>query len=524
MAKLYASEIAVKAADDCVQIHGGYGFVKDYPAEKYFRDVKLAHHRRRHERDPAARDRAPAAGCADVTDAVRSSERVLRGRPARASRAPSRLDRRRVAAARRARPRASSRTPAAPISSASPARPAPARARSSIGSIARARAARHRPSASSPSIRPARSPAARSSAIASACRRTRPTPACSSAAWRRAATSAASRARPAMPRCVLDAAGKDVVLIETVGVGQDEVDIVRTADVSIVDARARRRRRGAGAQGRHHGDRRHLRGEQGRPRGRRSTVASIEAMLSLQTFARRATGGRRSSRPRRRPGQGVAELLERDRALPRPHRGDARRAPPRARRVSRLRELLAHRFLQHVERDVLAAGEFDAHRRSHRGARDSIPTRAADEMLRSWRSASEPTERSCMKARARSRRHRGRRSGRRRSRSTATRSGWRSTRRKTSPSQRVRAHFIPAGEPRSSCSRRPRRTRRSRSTSAKRGPGLHHITLRVDDIDAALAQLQARGVRLIDEQPRPARTARSWRSSIRPPRTACWWS
>jgi len=41
MAKLYASEIAVRMTDDCVQIHGGYGFVKDYPAEKYFRDVKL---------------------------------------------------------------------------------------------------------------------------------------------------------------------------------------------------------------------------------------------------------------------------------------------------------------------------------------------------------------------------------------------------------------------------------------------------------------------------------------------------
>jgi len=41
MAKLYASEMAVRIADDCVQIHGGYGFVKDYPAEKYFRDVKL---------------------------------------------------------------------------------------------------------------------------------------------------------------------------------------------------------------------------------------------------------------------------------------------------------------------------------------------------------------------------------------------------------------------------------------------------------------------------------------------------
>ena len=41
MAKLYSSETAVRAAEDCVQIHGGYGFVKDYPAEKFFRDVKL---------------------------------------------------------------------------------------------------------------------------------------------------------------------------------------------------------------------------------------------------------------------------------------------------------------------------------------------------------------------------------------------------------------------------------------------------------------------------------------------------
>ncbi len=41
MAKLYASEIAVRAAEDSVQIHGGYGFVKDYPAEKFFRDAKL---------------------------------------------------------------------------------------------------------------------------------------------------------------------------------------------------------------------------------------------------------------------------------------------------------------------------------------------------------------------------------------------------------------------------------------------------------------------------------------------------
>lgn len=41
MAKLFASEIAVRVANECVQIHGGYGFIKDYPAEKYYRDVKL---------------------------------------------------------------------------------------------------------------------------------------------------------------------------------------------------------------------------------------------------------------------------------------------------------------------------------------------------------------------------------------------------------------------------------------------------------------------------------------------------
>lgn len=41
MAKLYASEIAVEVANESVQIHGGYGFTKDFPAEKYYRDAKL---------------------------------------------------------------------------------------------------------------------------------------------------------------------------------------------------------------------------------------------------------------------------------------------------------------------------------------------------------------------------------------------------------------------------------------------------------------------------------------------------
>ena len=70
-------------------------------------------------------------------------------------------------------------------------------------------------------------------------------------------------------------------------------------------------------------------------------------------------------------------------------------------------------------------------------------------------------------------------------------------------SQRVRAHFVRTGRAKLELLE----STGSESTIAryveKRGPGLHHITLRVDDIAAALAQLKARGVRLIDEQARP---------------------
>ena len=41
MAKLFASETCVKVANEAVQIHGGYGFTKDYPVEKFLRDSKL---------------------------------------------------------------------------------------------------------------------------------------------------------------------------------------------------------------------------------------------------------------------------------------------------------------------------------------------------------------------------------------------------------------------------------------------------------------------------------------------------
>lgn len=41
MAKLYSSEIAVRVCNEALQIHGGYGFIKDYPVEKFYRDVKI---------------------------------------------------------------------------------------------------------------------------------------------------------------------------------------------------------------------------------------------------------------------------------------------------------------------------------------------------------------------------------------------------------------------------------------------------------------------------------------------------
>ena len=41
MAKLYASEVSVRTANEALQIFGGYGYTKDYPAEKYYRDAKL---------------------------------------------------------------------------------------------------------------------------------------------------------------------------------------------------------------------------------------------------------------------------------------------------------------------------------------------------------------------------------------------------------------------------------------------------------------------------------------------------
>ena len=71
------------------------------------------------------------------------------------------------------------------------------------------------------------------------------------------------------------------------------------------------------------------------------------------------------------------------------------------------------------------------------------------------------------------------------------------------PSEHVRAHFIAAGHARLELLEATSVESPIAKFVDKRGPGLHHITLRVDDIRAALAQLKANGAGLIDEEPRP---------------------
>ena len=70
-------------------------------------------------------------------------------------------------------------------------------------------------------------------------------------------------------------------------------------------------------------------------------------------------------------------------------------------------------------------------------------------------------------------------------------------------SQQVRAHFVDAGGVSLELLEATAETSPIARFTDRRGPGIHHITLRVDDLSAALDQLKARGARLIDETPRP---------------------
>jgi LAO/AO transport system kinase len=178
---------------------------------------------------------------------------------------------------------------------------------------------------------------------------------------------------------VLDAAGKDAIVIETVGVGQDEVDIIRTADASIVTLVP-----GAGDEVQalkagimeiadifvvNKADR----------EGADRLVSEVEANLALHAY------GSGEWRPPivktvATSGAGVAELVEAIAAF-RAHSSGALAARRRTRSAYRLRELVSQRFMDHLERDVLAKGELDA-LIDRIAAREVDPYSAAGDLLK----------------------------------------------------------------------------------------------------------------------------------------------
>jgi LAO/AO transport system kinase len=177
---------------------------------------------------------------------------------------------------------------------------------------------------------------------------------------------------------VLDAAGKEIVIIETVGVGQDEVDIIRTADVSIVTLVP-----GTGDEVQalkagimeiadifvvNKADR----------EGAERLVSAVEANLALHTY---------DSEAWRPPivktvattGQGIPELVETI-ARFRTYSQSVQASRRRTRSEYRLRELVSQRFMDHLERTILAAGELGAIV-DRIAARELDPYSAANDLL-----------------------------------------------------------------------------------------------------------------------------------------------
>jgi LAO/AO transport system kinase len=177
---------------------------------------------------------------------------------------------------------------------------------------------------------------------------------------------------------VLDAAGKDIVIIETVGVGQDEVDIIRTADVSIVTLVP-----GTGDEVQalkagimeiadifvvNKADR----------EGAERLVSSVEANLALHNYP---SGEWRPPivKTVATTGQGIPELVETI-ARFRAHSLGVQASRRKTRSEYRLRELVSQRFMDYLERQVLAAGELGAIV-ERIAAREVDPYSAANDLL-----------------------------------------------------------------------------------------------------------------------------------------------
>jgi LAO/AO transport system kinase len=298
---------------------------------------------------------------------------------------------------------------------------------------------------------------------------------------------------------ILDAGGTDVVLIETVGVGQDEVDIVRTADVSIVTLVP-----GAGD------DVQALKAgimeiadifvvNKADHDGADRMVASIEAMLGLHRFEP-AEWRPPVVKTTATTGSGIEALLDQVTRFQAHAAGVVRQRRHRQRAEYRFRELLSDRFVQHVERTVLEPAAL-ASIVDRIGGREIDPYTAADEILRKALGggpAADPAGSMRLD-------HVG----------IAVTDAAEAARfyrdalgleigpPEEVTSQGVRVRFIPTGDSALELIEATAGDSPIARSLGKRGPGLHHITLRVDDIAAALARLEARGVRLIDRVARP---------------------
>jgi LAO/AO transport system kinase len=311
---------------------------------------------------------------------------------------------------------------------------------------------------------------------------------------------------------VLDAAGFDVVIIETVGVGQDEVDVVRTADISIVVVVP-----GTGDEVQalkagimeiadifvvNKADR----------DGADRTAASVEGMLALD---HPEAGEWRPPvlRTEATSGTGVPELIamiERFKA----ETGPALGARRRARAEWRLREIIGRQFMTHLDTHVLAPGEFD--RLLDRvAAREVDPYAAVASVMA--RAVHKSTPGVVFQARE----------GDFEARASKTTPGVdlqldhvgvavqdagelvalfeRLFGLRTDDPERVvdhRVRFVQTGGTTIELVEPMTPEAPVAKFLAKRGTGLHHLCLRVPDIDAAIADLKGRGVRMIDDVPR----------------------
>lgn len=307
---------------------------------------------------------------------------------------------------------------------------------------------------------------------------------------------------------VLDAAGFDVVVIETVGVGQAEVEVSRAADVTLVvtmpgggdavqtlkagvmeiaDVFVVNKADQAGAD---------------------RAAAELEAMLGL---ADRRPGEWRPPvlRTRAAEGRGVDEVVEAVERF-RARGGDGARGRRRARVRARVRQLAARRFLDHAEHRALAPGAFDG-----------LVEQVADAAIDPYDAADRILDLAVGGAVAAGRAGGGGEGIGTRMKATLDHIGiavrdldealafYRDALGlevgglEEVPSEHVRARFVPVGEAALELLEATSAASAIARSIGRRGPGIHHITLRVDDIEAALAGLRARGVRLVDDHPRP---------------------